>query len=250
MRQQFHADQLPTQATPDKLDKLRFRDFLHDVYDLEYPESEADRLRLLQNMNLATPDSFLNLAGVLLFSQHPQWIKPQFIIKGIRYYGDALPTDDDLDTEDFTGPLRKVFEDALAFIMRNLHKIQAGRGVNDPGIPEVPRVVFEELLVNALIHRDYLISAPIRLFVLDRRIEIISPGHLPNHLNIENIRAGISNIRNPILASYVAKGVLPYRGLGSGIPRALRNWPEIDLIDDRDRRLFIATVHRKALPGF
>ena len=247
---QFHADELPTSAGIDKLDKLRFRDFLHDVYDLEYPESEADRLRLLQNMNLATPDGFLNLAGVLLFAQHPQWIKPQFIIKGIRYYGDAIPTDDYLDTEDFIGPLRRVFEDAIAFIMRNLHKIQAGRGVNDPGIPEVPRVVFEELLVNALTHRDYLISAPIRLFVLDRRIEIISPGHLPNHLNIENIRAGISKFRNPILASYVAKGVLPYRGLGSGIPRALRSWPEIDLIDDRDRRLFIATIHRKVLPGF
>ena len=247
---QFHADELPTSAGIDKLDKLRFRDFLHDVYDLEYPESEADRLRLLQNMNLATPDGFLNLAGVLLFAQHPHWIKPQFIIKGIRYYGDAIPTDDYLDTEDFIGPLRRVFEDAIAFIMRNLHKIQAGRGVNAPGIPEVPRVVFEELLVNALTHRDYLISAPIRLFVLDRRIEIISPGHLPNHLTIENIRAGISTVRNPLRASDVAKGVVPYRGLGSGIPRALRSWPEIDLIDDRDRRLFIATIHRKVLPGF
>lgn len=223
MTNQFHADELPTSAGIDKIDKLRFRDFLHDVYDLDYPEASADRLRLLQNLNLATPDGFLNLAGVLLFAQHPHWIKPQFIIKGIRYYGDAIPTDDYLDTEDFTGPLRKVFEDALAFIMRNLHKIQAGRGVNDPGIPEVPRVVFEELLVNALIHRDYLISAPIRMFILDHRIEIISPGHLPNHLNIENIRAGISKFRNPILASYVAKGVLPYRGLGSGIPRALRS---------------------------
>lgn len=60
--------------------------------------------------------------------------------------------------------------------MRNLHKIQVGRGVNDPGIPEVPRVVFEELLVNALIHRDF--------------------------------RAGISKFLNPILASYVAKGVV------------------------------------------
>jgi len=250
MRQQFYTDQLPTQATPDRLDKLRFRDFLHDVYDLGYPEAPADRLRLLQNMNLATPDGFLNLAGVLLFAQHPQWLKPQFIVKAIHYYGDDIDATDYLDTEDFVGPLRKVFEDALAFIMRNLHKIQAGRGVNDPGIPEVPRVVFEELLVNALIHRDYFISAPIRLFIFDHRIEIISPGHLPNHLTIENIRAGISNIRNPILASYVAKGVLPYRGLGSGIPRALRSWPEIDLTDDRDRSLFIATVYRKALPGF
>ena len=94
------------------------------------------------------------------------------------------------------------------------------------------------------------VGNPNRLFMFDQRIEIISPGHLPHHLTIENIRAGISNIRNPILASYVAKGVLPYRGLGSGIPRALRSWPEIDLIDDRDRRLFIATIHRKVLPGF
>jgi len=56
------------------------------------------------------------------------------------------------------------------------------------------------------IHRDYLISAPIRLFIFDNRIEIISPGHLPNNLTVEKIRAGNSNIRNPILISYIAKG--------------------------------------------
>ena len=44
-------------------------------------------------------------------------------------------------------------EHALAFVMRNLHKVQAGRGVNAPGMPEIPEEVFEELLVNALIHR-------------------------------------------------------------------------------------------------
>ena len=48
------------------------------------------------------------------------------------------------------------------------------------------------------------VGIPNRLFMFDQRIEIISPGHLPNHLTIENIRAGISNIRNPILASYIA----------------------------------------------
>jgi hypothetical protein len=102
-----------------------------------------------------------------------------------------------------------------------------------------------ELLVNALVHRDYLISAPIRLFVFDNRIEIISPGTLPNNLSVENIRAGNSNLRNPILASFVAKGVLPYRGLGSGVPRALEAWPDIDFRDDRDGGLFVATVRRK-----
>ena len=110
-------------------------------------------------------------------------------------------------------------------------------------------MVFEELLVNALVHRDYLISAPIRLFVFDDRIEIISPGHLPNNLTVEKIRTGNSNIRNPILASYVAKGLLPYRGLGSGIKRALEDWPDIEFTDDQEGDLFTVTVHRKEEKG-
>lgn len=52
-------------------------------------------------------------------------------------------------------------------------------------------------------------------------------------------------IRNPILVSYVAKGLLPYHGLGSGIKRALAEWPEIDFSDDRDGCLFTVTIHRK-----
>jgi ATP-dependent DNA helicase RecG len=151
-----------------------------------------------------------------------------------------------LDTEDFEGPLRKLFENSMAFVLRNLHKVQAGRGVNAPGTPEIPVEVFEELLVNALVHRDYLVSAPIRLFVFDDRIEIISPGHLPNNLTVEKIRRGNSSIRNPILVSYVARGLLPYHGLGSGIKRALEKWPQIDFSDDREGCLFTATVARPA----
>ena len=75
--------------------------------------------------------------------------------------------------------------------------------------------------------------------------EIISPGHLPNNLTVEEIRAGNSNIRNPILVSYMAKGLLPYHGLGSGIKRALEKWPAIDFTDDHDGCLFTATVYRK-----
>ena len=54
------------------------------------------------------------------------------------------------------------------------------------------------------------------------------------------------DIRNPILGSYIAKRLLPYRGLDSGIKRALEAWPEIDFFDDRDGCLFTVTVHRKA----
>ena len=168
------------------------------------------------------------------------------MVKAIRYPGNAIHVSKYVDAEDFSGSLRKVFDDSLAFVMRNLYKVQAGRGVNAPGTPEIPEAVFEELLVNALVHRDYLVSAPIRLFIFDNRIEIIRPGHLPDNLTVENIRAGNSNLRNPILVSYVAKGLLPYHGLGSGIKRALEEWPEIGFLDDRDGSLFTATVHRTA----
>lgn len=243
---QFHADELPTKAGIDKLDKLRFRDFLRDVYKQDFPDSPDELTHLLQNMNLAADDGMLNLAGVLMFAERPEWIKPQFVVKAIRYPGNQIHVSEYVDTEDFAGPLDNVFDDSKAFVMRNLHKIQAGQGVNAPGIPEIPEAVFEELLVNALVHRDYLVSAPIRLFVFDNRIEIISPGHLPNNLTVEKIRTGNSNIRNPILVSYVAKGLLPYHGLGSGIKRALELWPQLDFTDDREGCLFTAIVHRKS----
>lgn len=47
------------------------------------------------------------------------------------------------------------------------------------------------------------------------------------------------------MVSYVAKGLLPYHGLGSGIKRVLEQWPSIDFTDDRDGCLFTATIHRK-----
>lgn len=61
---------------------------------------------------------------------------------------------------------------------------------------------------------------------------------------LEKIRAGNSNIRNPILVSYVAKGLMPYHGIGSGIQRALAAWPRIEFRNDHEGCLFVATVRR------
>lgn len=244
---QFHADELPTKAGLDKLDKLRLRDFLRDFYQQPWPDSPEEQLRLLKNLNLATDEGELNLAGVLLFAERPELIKPSFIIKAVSFPGTSIADSNYLDSEDFAGPLRALFDDSMAFVKRNLHKVQAGQSFNSPGKPEIPLSVFEELLVNALVHRDYLVEAPIRLLIFTDRIEIISPGHLPNNLTVPKILTGNSNIRNPILLSYVAKGLLPYRGLGSGIKRAVEAWPAIDFKDDREGCLFTATVKRPPL---
>jgi ATP-dependent DNA helicase RecG len=106
-------------------------------YDSDFPDIHAEQLRLLQNLNLAAGDGNLNLAGVLLFAEQPELIFPQFVAKGVRFPGIAVHADSYDDTEDFEGPLSRLFKDALAFVMRNLHKVQGKNGVNSPGTPEI-----------------------------------------------------------------------------------------------------------------
>lgn len=94
------------------------------------------------------------------------------------------------------------------------------------------------------VHRDYFHQSPIRLFIFDNRVEIISPGNLPGSLNEEKIRRGVSIPRNELLFSN-ANVLLPYTGVGSGIRRALELCPQIQLIDDKIREEFIILIPRK-----
>ena len=82
--------------------------------------------------------------------------------------------------------------------------------------------------------------------LFDNRIELISPGALPNNISVENIRNGVSVIRNPLIASFATKGnELPYRGIGTGILRALVAVPALELESDQERNLFIARIPRR-----
>jgi ATP-dependent DNA helicase RecG len=149
-----------------------------------------------------------------------------------------------VDSADIIGRIQTQFEDSLGFMLRNLRREQNGQSVNSTGEVEIPRIVLEELLANALIHRDYFVSAPVRIFIFDDRVEIISPGHLPNNLTVANIQSGNSNVRNPILASFAPK-LLPYRGLGNGILRALKEYPAIEFVDDREGNQFRVVIRRR-----
>ncbi|MDZ7723242.1 MAG: ATP-binding protein [candidate division KSB1 bacterium] len=196
-------------------------------------------------MNLAS-NGLLNLAALLLFGKQPQIYKPQFNIKAVHFKGNSDTVKEYRDSEDINGKLAHQYVNAMAFIKRNLRKEQNGRNRNTLGESSIPEDVFEELLVNALIHRDYFISAPIRLFMFDGRIEIISPGTLPNNLTIENVKSGVSNQRNPIIASYATKQEppmgLPYRGIGTGIKRALSLYPHIKFKNDTENHLFRVSI--------
>ena len=81
------------------------------------------------------------------------------------------------------------------------------------------------------------------MFFLDR-VEINSPGLLPNKLTIENIKMGVSNHRIPTLVSF-AYNLLPIRGIGSGIKRALNQYPDIEFDNNQNLNSFKVTIKRK-----
>lgn len=240
----IHADEtlIHDLGTAD-VDVLFLDRYLEEKTGESIEQREIPLGRLLENMNLAKSGT-LNLAGALLFAKRPEIRLPAFIVKAVAFPGNAIEDQHYLDSRDLTGKINEIFEQGIRFLTGNTRTMQNGKSVNSLGEPEVPLIVWEELLANALIHRDYFITAPVRVLVFANRVEIISPGHLPNHLTIENIKAGNSNIRNPILASFAAK-LLPYRGLGSGVLRALKAYPAIELVDDREGNLFKAVVTRR-----
>lgn len=242
-----HGDDVPVPGTSiSDIDLDYFRRFFRNRFEQELEEQNLSLGQVLSNMRVVRNET-LTVTGALLFAREPQVFLPVFHIKAVCYPGNDIHATTYLDSADILGRIETQFEDALGFVLRNLRREQGGQGVNSLGEIEIPRIVLEELLANALIHRDYFVSAPIRIFVFDDRVEIISPGHLPNNLTVANIRSGNSNIRNPILTSYATK-VLPYRGLGTGILRALREYPAIDFVDDRDGNQFRAVIRRRYNP--
>ena len=243
--QLVHGDDVPVPGTSiADIDLDYFREFFKTRFEQELNDQNLSLGQVLSNMRILSND-LLTVTGVLLFAKNPRAILPVFHVKAVCYPGNDIHDTAYLDSADIFGRIATQFEETLSFVLRNLRREQHGQGVNTTGELEIPRIVLEELIANALIHRDYIVSAPIRIFIFDNRIEIISPGHLPNNLTVANIRSGNSNIRNPILTSYATK-MLPYRGLGTGILRALKAYPTIEFDDDREGNLFRAVIMRSS----
>jgi predicted HTH transcriptional regulator len=238
-----YADETPVNAaTLDDIDIDALRKYYYGRYGKPL-ESEKNISRLLRNLNLSR-DDVPNLAGLMLFGKSPQTFKPAFVLKAVAFPGSSISDNGYLDREELSGTLPEQYKHGMAFIRRNLRHVQGGLSFNSASKLEIPEIVFEELLVNALVHRDYFINAPVRLLIFSDRVEIISPGCLPNHLDAEQISHGVSNLRNSVLASH-AFYLLPYSGLGSGIPRATAAWAGIKLQNDQKGNQFLAIIQRK-----
>jgi predicted HTH transcriptional regulator len=203
---------------------------------------KIEPLQLYKNLNILK-NGRLTLGGLLFFSKNPQLYKPAFCIKAISFFGNSIGGSDYRDNIDIHGIIPQLFEEGMRFFKTNLLHQQKGQNFNSTGILEISEIALEELLQNALTHRDYTKNAPIRLMIFDNRIEIVSPGCLPNSLTVENIKLGNAAVRNNLLISYCSK-LMNYKGFGSGIIRAINNQPNIELINDVEGEQFIVKIPR------
>lgn len=237
----LYADKEPVRNSSIKdLDWGLFREFYEKKYK---EEAEFEKFPdLLESLSLAKGGQ-INLTANLLFGKRTQILSPSCYVTAIWFVGNDLAGDKYLSSENIGGDMARMFKDTRHFIMSCLRKQQNGQNFNSLGEPEIPQVVIDELLINAIIHRDYFIQDSIKALVFDNRVEIRSPGKLPNSLTVREIRHGVSRRRNHLLSSY-AFDVLPYRGTGSGILRALQAYPNIEFVNWEEAEQFTAIIHR------
>ena len=150
---------------------------------------------------------------------------------------------DKVNDVDIEGNLLHQFNTIMDFFTRNLHNVQVGDEFNSMGRLEIPYSSLVEFTVNSLVHRSLNLKAPVRIFIFDNRVEIHSPGALPNGLTIDDIKAGTSMPRNMFLFNN-AIYLLPYTGVGSGITRALGEDINVTFTNNDKAQEFVITLWR------
>lgn len=231
-------------TTFDDLDRYAIDDYLQKVYATTLDGFGGKAEQVLKNIHVLNHNSVPTLAGYLFFGKHPEYNCPTCMVKAVSFFGNDLAGTQYRDTKEILGNMPQLYDKSMAFLKANLHNVQEeGASFNTVGKLEIAEEVLEEVVQNALVHRDLLRSAPIRILIFDNRVEIISPGALAGGLTEEDIRNGKTYQRNPYMATF-ATNALHYKGIGSGIVRILAEYPDIQLDNDDSAKEFKVTVWR------
>lgn len=236
-------------------DESRWR----EIFDLRLREWREEQRRVWESLLVNTEllDSGerhpATVAGLLLFGKNPKRYLPQSGIDAAAYDG----AEKDYAARERTslrGPMvalraadattveTGLVEQAVEFVRRNTTvnaKLVDGARREDRW--DYPEEAVREAVVNALVHRNYLLSGTdIELSVYSDRLEIISPGRLPNGITTERMRIGCRAARNQLLKDTMRDyGYLEHMGMG--VPRKILksmheiNGTEPDLIEDGER---------------
>ena len=218
----FYDETTVRRSTPSDREESATDEMLEAIQELGLDLSGIPRDRLLRNWGLIDDDGGdrLTVAGVLLLARAPQRFFPHAYVSALRIPGVDISTPP-IDQKRIEGRLFDLLSDTLRFLDFHLMRRHRIRGLEPEVVLEFPVACLRETLVNAVAHRDYTIAGPIRLLVFDDRVEVRTPGGLPNSVRLDQLPAGVHVLRNPTVYNLLLK-----RGLvtdaGSGIPRMIR----------------------------
>ena len=224
----LNVEQMPAHGSSvEDLDERRCREYLTE--HLQHTDEELeDLLGLLATHKLLvgeSPPLHCSYAACALFGKFPQRRLPQAGLRLTVYAGtdkDFSPRFDrtyDLPLVEYRGELRAPdpVESALHQSTR-LQEYISHEEVIDRSrqrIWDYPEEAVQELMINALIHRDWTKQDYVRMVVYSDRLEVTSPGSLPNGLTVEDIKRGASHPRNPVMARVFGRyGYLESQGMG------------------------------------
>jgi ATP-dependent DNA helicase RecG len=286
-RLQYDRKPVPGSSFSD-LDRRRLGNYFRDVRRQACPDDgdEAGWIRLLVNTELMAEDRDRPIAsagGLLLFGSNPKKYLPQSGISAAAYSGtvkdysatartvirgpavsllltalyggeQAYPRSPRTFSEQGDIVESGIIEQALDFVRRNT-KVTAW--IDDGGRRQerwdYPLEAVREAVVNAIAHRDYTITVTdIELSMFTDRLEVISPGRLPNTVTVEKMRAGYRASRNELVKE-VLRDYRYIEATGLGIPRKIvqgmldHNGTEPDLVEEDDR--FLVRLWKEPKPA-
>lgn len=244
------------------LDHRRLRNYFRDIRQQDVPDDDDEEAwqSLLINTEVMTEEG-VTVGGMLLFGATPNRFLPHAGIDAVAYPG----TEQDYDAQEraaLRGPMTPLLgqgdgfvenglvEQALDFVQRNTRMVVEAQGGRRVERPVYPLDALREGIVNALIHRDYLLtSTDIELAVYSNRLEIVSPGRLPNGITPDRMRFGTRSARNQLLKD-VMRDYRYLEHMGMGIPRKIvrgmreHNGTEPDLVE-LDERFIIRLLAQR-----
>ncbi len=260
-RSQVRLIRFDEQVVPE----TRFDYLEQDLWQHFIPDSPENPKITLNKLKLITTDDTgierATVSGVLMCTKQPETYLPNAYIEAVHYRGCQRDAHYQLDHARITGSLARQIREAWLFVKRNMI-VAATKQPWRIEVPEFSEKAVFEAIVNAVAHRDYSIyGSKIRLFMFDDRLELYSPGTLPNAMTIDSLHLRQST-RNELLTSLLARCAIEEDGIkrqylmekrGEGVPIILHDsfslsekTPVYQLIDDAE---LLLTIYSAKLPN-
>jgi len=210
--------------------KYRFSDYSYTLFEATYKQKTGfaiDKPRDFRSFGMLMSDDTLTYVGALFADQCPIYQSRVFCTRwnGLKKGGLYV---DALDNDEFHSNVISLLTDALKFVRHNSSVKWKKTGAGRIEMPDYPSEAVHEALVNALVHRDYMIKgSEIHIDMYDNRLEIVSPGGMPDGNRIQDLNIDdIPSIRrNPIICDLFSRLKLMERR-GSGLRKIIDQYPE------------------------